>query len=296
MKVQGISANDYLGIESVSDPTQLSFSFQNILSGIKNSIDTYLYFFCGWNFLNEPHLHFILSILFVLSLGIVLVVSAYKSGLLKRKLQFTLAILSLFFTIPCACMWCFATPELTYYVLMVQSFSLYYILCAILYDRWMKVKLSNLMALFLIIIVFFHTILANTAYFYLEQSYERSYATGLEITMRIHQFQREAEFEKIAVIGTRLSEVALSNPDNHSELKFDMFEDRLQTDLLFKSSLVELFISNQFGVKETFLSAEECSALAQTQEVQDMECWPSAYSMQVIDNILVIKFSNTLPA
>lgn len=288
MTVQGVSANNYQGISDVSNLSGITISVSWLIRGFANCIKTIIVFFLEWNVLKHGiTLYACLNILFIIAFLGGLFVAVYKSGLFRRKIHLLLCLLSLLLCIPCAGIWHFASEEVGYRPMMLQCLVILYIFCAIIFDRWCKTYASNVVGLLLAIIVFNNSIIANISYYYMDKCYEQSYATGLEIVMRIHDMEGNNNFEQIAVVGSRkdVSTALSSEEANH----IYMMSRRLETDLLFDRNHVQLYLEGMFGIDYDFLSASESEALELQDEVIEMEAWPSTDSMQVIDGILIIK-------
>ncbi len=161
MAVQGVEANHYQGIDEVGNLAGISFSPTWFIRGIFNCIKTLYFFFMEWNVFEHGFtLYASLNVLFITMFCVVLLIAAYKSGLLRRKIHLLLAVLSLALCVPCAGMWHFASEDVGYRPMMLQSLSLLYVFGAILFDRWFKSKFSNLVGILLAIIIFNNAIVA----------------------------------------------------------------------------------------------------------------------------------------
>lgn len=292
MAVQGVEANSYQGIDKVSKLSGINFSFTWFIRGVFNCIKTLYLFFTDWNvFEYGLTLYVVLNILFIVVFCAALLTAAYKSGLLRRKVHLLLALLSLVLCVLCPGMWHFVSEEVCYHAMMLQSLSLLYIYGAILFDRWFKSKFSNIAAILLAIIIFNNTIVANIAYYYMGKTYEQSYATGLEMVMRIHDLEGEYDFDKIAVVGGRMEEVStevLSEEAQH----IHMMSQFLETDLLYDNIHVQYFLENIFHINNSFATVAECETLEAQSVILEMKTWPSTDSMQAINGVLVIKIGD----
>lgn len=289
MAVQGVTANDYQGISDVSNLSGITISVSWLIHGFANCIKTIILFFLEWNiFEHGITLYACLNILFIIAFLGGFLVAAYKSGLFRRKIHLLLCLLSLLLCIPSAGIWHFASEAVGYRPMMLQSLVILYIFCAILFDRWCKTSVSDIVGLLLAIIIFNNSVVANIGYYYLDKCYEQSYATGLEIVMRIHEMESNNNFEQIAVIGSRGKNVSvqISSEEAH---RIHMMSQLLETDLLFDSKHAQLYLEGMFDVGYSFLSTGERKSLVLQDEIIEMETWPSSDSMQVIDGILVIK-------
>ncbi len=125
----------------------------------------------------------------------------------------------------------------------------------------------------------------------MDKEYEQSYATGLEMTMRIHNLEGEYDFDKIAVVGDRKKEVSTEASSEEAQ-HIHMMSQLLETDLLYSHIHVQLFLENIFHIDNSFATVSECEALEAQSEILEMKTWPSTDSMQVINGVLVIKIGD----
>ena len=292
MAIQGVEVNHNQGIDEVSNLTGISFSPTWLTRGVVNCIKTLYLFFMEWNvFEHELTLYAALNILFIVVFFAALLIAAYKSGLFRRKIHLLLTVLSLALCVPCAGIWHFASEGVGYRPMMLQSLSLLYIYGAILFDRWFKSRFSNIAGILLAIIIFNNIIIANISYYYMDKAYEQSYATGLEMTMRIHDMETEYNFDKIAVVGERTKAVSIEVSSEEAQ-HIHMMSQLLETDLLYDRIHVQLFLENIFHMSNSFATSAECESLEKQSEILEMETWPSTDSMQVINGMLVIKIGD----
>ena len=286
MAVQNKTPNEYQGIDAVSnlDGFSLSLSAQ-----FKECVKIVKLFFFEWgHWASEVTLYAALNFVFGVVLLAVLLAAAWKSGLFHRKLQCLLAVCALFLCIPCACIWLFTSDAVWYRPMMLQSLVLLYIFAAILADRWCKPRYSNLVGLLLAAVLWNNTVIANISYNYMDKMYEQSYATGLEMTMRLHELESVSAFDTIAILGSRAEETSLAG----KEPRIYMLSQYLRTDLLYDRWHVAAFLKHIFHIGYAFASDQECAVWETRPEVAAMEPWPSTRSMQVIDQTLVIKMGD----
>ena len=294
MHFSGTVANDYQGISKVG---RISASL--LVNGLLNSIKSTILYFLQWDVLeNGFTLYSVLSILFLLIMAAGLVISCIKSGILKRTWAVVLLLLCLIAVIPFACMWCFTSDSVKYRAMMLQSLTLLFVLTAVLYERWAKPAAKDAVCLFLILVLFNNALMANISYFYMNLCYEYTYAEGSEMMVRIHTLQEQYDFEKIAVVGTRLQEVQHEDFDSetHKMLntgKIHILSGLLEKTLLFDSEHTVRFLQATFGMELEPLDFAQRSELLHKEDVQTMGCWPSGDSVAVIDDVLVIKLSDT---
>ena len=113
----------------------------------------------------------------------------------------------------------------------------------------------------------------------------------------IHDLQDEYEFEKIAVIGTRLEEVQwpVSDSDTGEVApagKIHMLSGLVETSLLIDNEHTIPFLKATFGLGLEPVSGTELSEFHTSSAVKTMGCWPEGDSLAVIDDVLVLKLSD----
>ena len=286
MHFSGTVANDYQGISEVG-----KISTGLLVRGLLNSIKTTSLYFLQWDVLAHGFtLYSILSILFLILMAVGLLISCFKSSVWKRKRAVTLLALCLIAIMPFACIWHFTSDHVGYRAMMLQSLTLLYVLTAVLYERWAKPITKNAVCLFLILIVFNNSLMANISYFYMNLCYERTYAEGVEMMAEIHDLQDEYEFDKIAVVGTRIFEVQHNNIDPETGNiqitgKIHMLSGLLEKTLLYDSDHTTKYLQATFGLELEVLNHTQRNELLDTDEVQNMGCWPRGNSITVIDDI-----------
>lgn len=291
------------------------------VNAIIKTVKALVQFFFEWNiFAYGLTVWNTLSFIFIIVTIVILCIGVKKSGLLKRRGQFVLLCLSVlaipFFTF----IWYFASPGVVYHTRMEQSLCVLYIFVAIMFDRWCKPKWSNLIAVLMIIIIFNNGITANMFYYYMNLCYERTYASALEITSRIHTLD-DGTVEKVAFIGRRdgFSYIDYKKPNILGQLgtiktvDYNLINDPKHLPLIMGTYLdfelsyydkndidVPMFIPmdatapTSEGWEQHFPSVDYATQrkLETTKEVKEMGCWPAADSVCVIDNIIVVKLSD----
>lgn len=295
MYFSGTVANDYQGISEVG-----KISVALLVNGLISAIKTSVLYFVQWNVLMHGFtLYSVLNILFIIVMVFGLIISCIKSGIFCRKWALVLLMLCLIAIIPFACIWYFTSDSIVYRAMMLQSLTMLFIMTALLYERWTTYAIKNIVCIFLIIITVNNSLMANISYFYMNLCYERTYAEGLEMIMKIHDLQNEYEFNKIAVVGNRIYDVQHENIDLQTGKiqvsgKIHILSSLLEKTLLFDSEHTTLFLQATFGLELESLNREQRNNLLNKDEVKSMSCWPAGDSITVIDDTLVIKLSDRI--
>jgi hypothetical protein len=240
----------------------------------------------------------VLSIIFLIFMGIGLVIAVLKSGIFKRKWAMLLLMLCLLAIVPFACMWNFVSDSVIYRPMMLQSLSMLFVLTAVLYERWARPVLKNFIALLLIVIVFNNAVMANISYYYMNLCYERTYAEGMKMNDMIRDYQDEYQVEKIAIVGNRLEEVQWTFIDPQTGKvtpagKIFMLSATLESSLLIDAAHALPFLSTTFGMELEPVTRSRLAELQELPEVKSMDCFPSKGAFAVIGDTLVIKLSDT---
>lgn len=293
MLVSETSPTDYQGISEVG-----KLSTGLVVNGLIRSIQTVLIYFLQWDvFAHGWTLYSVLSVAFVCVLGTGLVVAVVRSGILKRKWAMGLLLLCLLSVIPFAGIWHFTSDSVGYRAMMLQSLTLLFLLSALLYERWAKPAAKNAVCVFLLLVVANNALMANISYFYMNLCYERTYAEGLEMMIRIHALQDECGIDDIAVVGDRLAEVQWPISDAETGRispagKIHILSALLETSLLFNAEHTLPFLKANYGLNLESAAPGRLEQLSSATQVQSMGCWPAGDSMAIIDGTLIIKLAD----
>ena len=293
MCLTGTIPNDYQGISKVGN-----LNLELLYVGLKNSIKTFILFFLQNNILNDRiNAYTIFNIIFIIMAVIIIIISIVQTKLYSRKWALIIFGLCLVSIIPFSCIWCFTSNGVSYRAMMLQSMTILYIYTAILYERYAKINVKNLVCVFFIAIVINNSLIANINYFYLNLSYENTYAEGLEIVMRIHQLQDNQTFKNVAFFGDIRDDMKFTLKDTVtnkyiSSQKDFVYGREIYRSLIYSSETLSNFIEVNYGLKLVPAKKSVINDISKSKELERMKCWPAKDSMKVIDGTLVIKFNN----
>ena len=283
MQFQDANASSYQGVASVS------LSLTTILQAIPGTIKTLMFFFVEWNvFEHGWTLYGVLNVIFILLFIAFLIMAICKQRLFQRRGQLLLLLIALIAIPFASCIWLFTSSDVSYRPMMLQSLCILYIFLGVIAEEFLRVRWKNLAGILLAIIVFNYGIMANIAYYYMNQEYEASYAIASEILTRIHLMDLDGE--KIAVLGSDGTNVSLGDHDEYAD-KIHIFTALLEENLLFDTVHTVLFINNTFDCDYDRASDEEIETLELSDEVAEMGVWPASDSIQMIGDTIVIKMS-----
>lgn len=284
MQIQGVNPTDYQGISNVAN-LKLSSPIQGIIRAVR----AFILYFVQWNVLEHGFtLYSVLNIVFMIVMAGGVFAAIIKSCLYRRKLHLLLFCLASIALIPFACIWCLISDTVTYRPMMLLSLAILYIFTGILFDRWVRPRWSNLVGLFLTVIIFHNALLANISYLYMHQCSERTYAESIQLMERINWYNSTYDIDHITVTGNRLLDVQLSflNEDTGHQTQTassHILTAGLETSLLFDNVHTMLYLQNVHGLKIPFDSEID------PEIANDMGIWPAADSIRVVDSTLVIK-------
>lgn len=279
------SATGYQGINEVG-----KIGFATIISGTVKSVKNILFYFLEWNVLEHPiTLYAALNIVFIIALAGIVLTAVLKSGANKDLPRLLMILFCLAASVPAISVWCFLSEGVDYRPMMLHSINIYYIFALILFDKWAGVKVSTLFGLFMAVMVFNFSVMANISYFYLDKCYEKSFHMGSQLMARIDEAAQSEDVSQIAFVGNRKDDVVISNDGPGS--KVHLLTEQLESDILFDNMHCYLFLQNVCGLKFPPVSQEQLDALGVSDEVRQMGVWPTEDSVAVVDGVLVIKIA-----
>lgn len=281
--LQDITVTSYQGIDSVG------LSVSVVLSGFIRTIKAFVKLLFEYGLVEQGwNLYSILNAIFVAAAFIMLLTVIPKSKIYKRRHQFMLWGVSLLLMPFATCIWIFTSDGVSYRPMMMQGVCIMFVWIAMLYERWSAQNLKDGIALLLSIMIFNSALQANIGYYYMESCYETTYAMGAEMMARIHLLEEEAK--SIVVVGNLGAEVSLKN-DKLAQ-KNPHITGLVEEHFLFDHIHTVMFLEHTFQNDLTPVESAEVDKWKGKEEVQNMECWPAASSVQVIDQTVVIKLSN----
>lgn len=293
MLLSGVIPTSYQGISQVGKVSLWLF-----INGAVSAVKTTVLYFLQWNIL-EKGISFYCTLSLFLFIAFIggLVIAFVKSKLWTRKWAVVFLALCLLSIAPFACIWHFTSDFVRYRVMMLQSLTLLFVFVGVLWEKWGNTVGKNMVCLFLMLTIFNNALLANISYYYMNLCYERTYADGLEMMIKIHNLQDKYNFNKIAVVGNRRYELEPQNID--PQLKKLQTYGKLHTlnilqekTLLYDSDHTTKFLQVTFGLDLKVENLAQRNTWLDTEKVRNMGRWPAGDSMAVIGDTLVIKLSD----
>lgn len=284
-KLRGSGFNSYAS-------GNLSFSFAEIPQRIILAYTSFPKFFTGFRGLMPTAFSQLLHKLCLLLIVVLLVLW----GISRKELQGSriLWLVALIGVLPLAinCMYLFTTED-SVHTLVLYGFVAVYVFTVIIADFCIDLipesklqQLSlNMLSVVLALIIAGSTYIANESYLLLHLRYENAYAFYTSLIADVKMTPDFDENTKLAVVGT------FREPSYYLD-KFP-FSDHLTgtdgflPDVYSKDKFLEYYI----GFSIPMASDEEISAITATPEYENMAVYPYYGSMQMFDDILVVKLS-----
>lgn len=188
----------------------------------------------------------------------------------------------------------FTSGDVQYHMLMVYANVTVYVLALCFFDKVdvsmrMPIKIAaSTTWLSVIAVVINFGIIANIAYFNMNIKYEKSFALADRVLMRIEALENYHEVKNIAVLGyTRLHSplTSIDIPEAIPSITGSSGEIFLPTSFHYQK-LYDVY----YGVQLKAADAQQIERIQKTTQFKQMDVWPNASSVQVIDGTAVVKF------
>ncbi|QCR31460.1 glucosyltransferase domain-containing protein [Lysinibacillus sp. SGAir0095] len=290
-KFLDVSITSYQGLDKVGSVTldDIPKVFETIDLKLKT------FFFNG--FVNQADVNllewlnvFLLITLIISTITVIVKNKVYNS--IVQILIFVLLVLSLpisFYVVY------FLSPEAEYHMLMIFSISSIYIYLILLYDAvevrkslWIEKINSWATVILLTVTIYNFGLIANIVYFNMELKYERSIQLANRLIDRVEQLEDYEDIKKIHVIGRYRIETPL--PSVIIPQKIPQMVGSTGEHLLVETAHIQKIFANFLGYELLFLMPDELEEMNARNEIKEMGIWPVKESVQVIDDVLVIKF------
>lgn len=279
LHVEGYSVNNYQGISS------LSLNLKTIIRGIPNSIYILLLLLLERNPLEHGWtLYAVLNVVFLICGAVSIVAAVVKTKLYRKRASLFMLLLSCAMIPFAACMWIFASENVWYRPMMLQSICLVYIFVGILYQKYFSNRAKDAFAVLLAVVIFNNGIMANISYYYMNRTYFATYANAAEMVAKIHQL--DTDTKEVAVIGKIQGDLSCIDEQGES---IHMLNQLLGPNLMLDERHLLEFLNETFYESYYSVDADWFQDELHTQEIDQMSCWPKKGGIQVIDNVIVIK-------
>lgn len=286
LAISGQTATNYQGINEVGH-----IEFSTLISGFIASITNLIFLFLEWNILEHPiTLYAILNILFLLGLFSIMAVAIYKSRSYKNPGALFLILFAIVASVPFISVWRFLSEGVAYRPMMLHSVVVFYIFSLVLFEKWVRPKYSTIFGLFMAVVIFNFSVMANVSYFYLDKCYEKSYYQGIRMMTTIEEAKEEqGTIDTIAFVGSRHADVNIS--DSVPGSKIHLLSNNLEADILYDHLHIYNYLCHTYGLDIPGIAISNLSDIEKEEYIQDMNVWPEEGSAKVVDGTLIIKIS-----
>ena len=190
----------------------------------------------------------------------------------------------------------FISPDVKYHMLMVMSLVVIYFIPLILYDsihvnHTMANIYSWLTVIILSVIVFNFALISNISYLNMNLKYERAFALANRVLYRIEQIENIDQVEKIAIIGNPNRYIYSSFSSRIVARKVPKMTGALGNSFLNDSDRFSNMLDQYLGADLAASTNDELRDLKELPLVKELDIWPSKDSIIVIDDTVIIKFS-----
>lgn len=231
----------------------------------------------------------------LLFLGFVLFFAQRKQTISKPMAAITaILILSLPFS---AYSLYFVSPGVQYHMLMMLPLIPFYLLPILFYDNLItatpKTTLYSWAAVLLTALVIFNfALIANISYFNMNLKYEKSTAAVNRIVNRIEQTPGYENASKLAVFGEITMESKMATkfvPESIPRMTGALGDTFLRFPRHY-----QYMMENLYGVSYDLVTPEEYESILASSVYKNMENWPAADSVRIIDDTVILKLSEEL--
>lgn len=282
------SITTYQGLDQVGIPTD---GIKGQLNSIKNSFMDF--FFKGFISASSVNLFEVLNVFLFLLIGVGIIISIINRKTCLSAFRMILLFLSIISLPIFVFILYFISPGVYYHMLMFMPLAFLYILPIIIYDKLehpiFPVKCFSWATVVMIaLIVFNFSIISNIGYFNMTIRYEKTFAYINRVYDRIEQTEGYENVSKMAVFG---------RIEMYSDLSTDIIPDKIPNltgamgeTFLGSTRHYTAMLNNYFGKSLRPVSNKYLNELENTDTVQHMDKWPAKSSVQIIDDVVIVKF------
>ena len=293
--ILSVSSKDLSQYQGISSTYSLKM-LRPLTSAKHVVLDFFHYFF---DFSNGVNLFLLLNVIlfFLLTILFLETFRIQKLWDRKKRARLLLALLCIACVPFTAYALYFTNSALLSHNLMVMGLCMIYLLPALFYESMpvSEIRFSCLKRWAIVLLSFLtmynFILLANISYQKLEISYEKSLGVAIRLADRIEQMPEAEHCTKLAVFGCLpdAEEISVNFPPDMTGTT-DSYVLRKQ-DASMHENVPQAMLRDYCGLSYGDTTLEEKERIAQTDEYQAMPCWPKAGSIAVIEDTLVIKFS-----
>lgn len=298
-KATGFGATSYQGLDSMG-------GFKSAFALAKTMLVAYYEFFCFFykkGFFVQSSIMVIINILLTcLTLGIMI----KKGKEEKRSSGYWCVLAAIVCGIPLVFNLISVASQNATHILMQYSFVMPYLMCVMLVDRFAEKRETGgekrfaygpvFAGMLVSLVIYKGYITDNEIYFRQQLNYEATYSYTLRMLYRIEEFEGYTPDMKIALINEtpqRSDHITIMMENYPDEMAyFDYLNDMVGTEphtFVKRANDVADFCRHFHGYDMQLAETEDFAAVAQTKQFAQMATYPGEGSMQIINDILVIK-------
>lgn len=291
LKIQGKKLAEYQGIDSMMSGAAEG---GGVLAAVAEMYRDFLGFTLKGNILFQNGISMAACVLLAVILAAAVFLLFWRRKYWKNPLRLVIMIL-LVIALPVATnIILLISPAVTYHLLMRYQWVLYLIGIVALIGGCdfgkAGIWLEWGVCLSAFVLVFYFGITDNIAYSNLQKKYEKTYAYCVRLVDRIEQTEGYYPGIPIAMIGVvgeeqyPVTDLTLPVTANMIGMNGDI--------LLYRGDNYRLFAKNYLGATLNILPAEAMEEMYYSQEYIDMDSFPGADSIRIIDGVMYIKTEN----
>ncbi len=279
MKYHGVSFADYMGIDETAVP-----GISRIFSTLFRDTIAFAEMFIGGN--SDFTAYELLNMVFIIMLFAAYIMIFIKTKLYKRKLQAVLLVVASLLFIPAAYIFDFISQDVIYRFLMLYCLVLLYLLLVKLTDAWLAGWFAETTMVLIAAIVLNFGLIDNIAYYNLNLCWEQTYATAIQMQERITALDEYAPEKRILITGT-----IETNDREWLQSRIPYLIGTDDVNLMRNQSFIITILNVDLGMNLDGVNNEERERTLASEAYDRMPCWPAGDSVQVIDDVIVIKLS-----
>lgn len=290
LRIQGLTLSGYQGIDTMG-----SFSLATLPSMLLSTYTDFISFALRSKIFANNALSIILIIVLICVSIYLFVRQGLKVKLFKSPVRI-LACLGLLVVIPIATnVILLISAQAFNHLVMRYHWALFLLMPIILCERFpiedekktkgKYVQISLVLASLLLI--FNYILIANIAYFNMNERYERTYAYAIRLADRMEQTEGYYTGIPVMMIGV-IDEEMYPNTDITTEVTGSMIGVTGNM-FLYTGEQYKIFFSHYLSIPLNLVSSEEIPEIYESTAYKELEPFPSKNSMKVVDGILYIK-------
>lgn len=283
MLFQNVSPTGYQGINMAG------FSINTIIIAPLRIIKSMLISILTRNiFRHGISIYAALNILFILVTVCILVLYIVKNKIYKKCSDIIFLIVCVVCIPFAAYFWHFTSTSVEYGPRMLASLNLAVILPLVLCDELNAIrKLKNVVLALIVAMIINNSLIANVCYFYLQQENDVSLSMASEMVTRIHDLGKGND-GKMFVVGSRAKHISIDDKYDTSQIL--CLSSTLDKDFLYDDTHTMAYLNNTLNCNFVSANEDEKDKILASDKYKEMPEWPKKGSIDIINNIVVIKY------